>query len=37
MNQRARELGLADTEFHSVHGLPPGRGQEPDVMSAADP
>ena len=36
MNQRARELGLADTEFHSVHGLPPGRGQEPDVMSAAD-
>ncbi len=36
MNKRAHELGLADTEFHSVHGLPPGRGQEPDLMSAAD-
>ncbi len=36
MNQRAKELGLADSEFHSVHGLPPGRGQEPDLMSAAD-
>src|SRR5262245_6289823 len=36
MNQRAHDLGLADSEFHSVHGLPPGRGQEPDLMSAAD-
>jgi len=36
MNQRAKELGLADSEFHSVHGLPPGRGQQPDLMSAAD-
>ncbi len=36
MNQRAKELGLADSEFHSVHGLPPGRGQLPDLMSAAD-
>lgn len=36
MNQRAKELGLADTEFHSVHGLPPSAGQQPDLMSAAD-
>jgi serine-type D-Ala-D-Ala carboxypeptidase (penicillin-binding protein 5/6) len=36
MNRRAKELGLADTEFHSVHGLPPGPGQKPDLMSAAD-
>ena len=36
MNGRARELGLADTEFHSVHGLPPDRGQAPDLSSARD-
>ena len=36
MNERAKALGLADSEFHSVHGLPPGKGQQPDVMSAAD-
>ena len=36
MNQRAKELGMNDTEFHSVHGLPPGKGQLPDLMSAAD-
>ena len=36
MNQRAKELGLADTEYHSVHGLPPAPGQQPDLMSAAD-
>ncbi|MCC6765594.1 MAG: D-alanyl-D-alanine carboxypeptidase [Deltaproteobacteria bacterium] len=36
MNERAKELGMADTEFHSVHGLPPGKGQLPDLMSAAD-
>ncbi len=36
MNRRAGELGLADTEYHSVHGLPPGRGQQPDLTSAAD-
>ena len=36
MNQRAKELGLADSEFHSVHGLPPSAGQQPDLMSASD-
>jgi D-alanyl-D-alanine carboxypeptidase (penicillin-binding protein 5/6) len=36
MNQRAESLGLKETRYHSVHGLPPGPGQEEDVMSAAD-
>jgi len=36
MNQRARELGMTSTVFHSVHGLPPGRGQEHDVTTARD-
>jgi D-alanyl-D-alanine carboxypeptidase (penicillin-binding protein 5/6) len=36
MNERAKALGMNDTEFHSVHGLPPARGQLPDLMSAAD-
>jgi D-alanyl-D-alanine carboxypeptidase (penicillin-binding protein 5/6) len=36
MNSRARELGMRDTEFHSVHGLPPGRGQKPDMTSVYD-
>jgi len=36
MNMRARELGLADTEFHTVHGLPPGWKQKPDVTTARD-
>ncbi len=36
MNQRAVELGLTETELHSVHGLPPGAGQQADLMSAMD-
>jgi len=36
MNKRAAELGMKDTVFHSVHGLPPGRGQLPDVSTARD-
>jgi D-alanyl-D-alanine carboxypeptidase (penicillin-binding protein 5/6) len=36
MNRRAEELGMKDTVFHSVHGLPPGRGQLPDVSTARD-
>ena len=36
MNQRAKELGMAGTVFHSVHGLPPGKGQENDVTTARD-
>ena len=36
MNQRARQLGMKDTVFHSVHGLPPGAGQLPDETTARD-
>ena len=36
MNRRARELGMTNTVFHSVNGLPPARGQEPDVTTARD-
>ena len=36
MNQRAAELGMKGTAFRSVHGLPPGKEQEPDVTTARD-
>jgi D-alanyl-D-alanine carboxypeptidase (penicillin-binding protein 5/6) len=36
MNQRASELGMHDTVYHSVHGLPPGKGQQADMSSAHD-
>ena len=36
MNQKAKELGMGNTVFHSVHGLPPGHGQEHDVTTARD-
>lgn len=36
MNERAKQLGMKDTVYHSVHGLPPGKGQQPDMSSAAD-
>ncbi len=36
MNQRASELGMKDTQFHSVHGLPPAEGQQPDRTTAVD-
>ncbi|MFI5397098.1 MAG: D-alanyl-D-alanine carboxypeptidase family protein [Candidatus Binatia bacterium] len=36
MNERAKELGMRDTVYHSVHGLPPGKGQSADVSSAFD-
>ena len=36
MNKRAQELGMASTVIHSVHGLPPGPGQEHDVTTARD-
>ena len=36
MNQRAKELGMAHTEFHSPHGLPPGRGEKHDISTAHD-
>jgi D-alanyl-D-alanine carboxypeptidase (penicillin-binding protein 5/6) len=36
MTAKAQELGLRNTVFHNVHGLPPGKGQEADVTSALD-
>ncbi len=36
MNVRAKALGLSDTTYQSVHGLPPGAGQTADLTSAHD-
>ncbi len=36
MNERAKALGMKSTVFHSVHGLPPGPDQEPDVSTPRD-
>ena len=33
MNERAQRIGMGNTVFHSVHGLPPGRGQLPDIST----
>lgn len=36
MNQKAKDLGMATTRFHSPHGLPPGKGQQPDISTPRD-
>ncbi|PIP39634.1 MAG: D-alanyl-D-alanine carboxypeptidase, partial [Desulfobacterales bacterium CG23_combo_of_CG06-09_8_20_14_all_51_8] len=36
MNKKAAEIGMKNSEFHSVHGLPPGKNQQPDVTTAQD-
>src|ERR1700730_7820443 len=36
MNHQAAALGLKDTHYYSVHGLPPAPGQQADVSSAYD-
>jgi len=36
MNRRAQEIGMRETVFRSVHGLPPGKGQLPDVSTPRD-
>jgi serine-type D-Ala-D-Ala carboxypeptidase (penicillin-binding protein 5/6) len=36
MNKRARKIGMKNTVFHSVHGLPPSRKQLPDVSTPRD-
>ena len=36
MNAEARSLRMVDTEFHSLHGLPPSRGQIADVTTCRD-
>jgi serine-type D-Ala-D-Ala carboxypeptidase (penicillin-binding protein 5/6) len=36
MNDKAEQLGLKETHFYSVHGLPATAGQKDDMMSAYD-
>ena len=36
MNEKAKLLGLTDTEYHSVHGLPPAKGEKEDLTSCND-
>ncbi|OGQ78097.1 MAG: hypothetical protein A3F90_05220 [Deltaproteobacteria bacterium RIFCSPLOWO2_12_FULL_60_19] len=36
MNRRAQELGMKETKYHGVHGLPPEKGRPADVTSAYD-
>ncbi len=36
MNEKAKALNLVDTEFHSVHGLPPSKGDKEDLTSCSD-
>lgn len=36
MNRRAQDLGMKETRYHSVHGLPPEKGRPADVTSAYD-
>jgi D-alanyl-D-alanine carboxypeptidase (penicillin-binding protein 5/6) len=36
MNKKAEQLGMTATRFHSVHGLPPAKGEDPDVTTPRD-
>lgn len=36
MNTTAKQLGMNNTIFHTEHGLPPAKGQEPDITTARD-
>ena len=36
MNQKARELGMNSTTYHTEHGLPPVDGSQPDISTASD-
>lgn len=36
MNKKAAELGMKDSHFYSVHGLPPAKGQDVDQTTARD-
>jgi serine-type D-Ala-D-Ala carboxypeptidase (penicillin-binding protein 5/6) len=36
MNKKAKALKMDDTEFHSLHGLPPSQGDQPDLSSCSD-
>ena len=36
MNQRAAAIGMKDSHYYSANGLPPAKGESPDVASAYD-
>jgi serine-type D-Ala-D-Ala carboxypeptidase (penicillin-binding protein 5/6) len=36
MNEKAKYLKMADTEFYTVHGLPPAKDQKEDLTSCYD-
>ena len=36
MNRKAQQLGMTNTKFNSVHGLPPGKDQLPDTSTPRD-
>jgi len=36
MNAKARALGMLDTEFHCVHGLPPVKGAADNISTCSD-
>jgi D-alanyl-D-alanine carboxypeptidase (penicillin-binding protein 5/6) len=36
MNEKAKALNMVDTEFRSVHGLPPSEGEQEDLTSCND-
>jgi D-alanyl-D-alanine carboxypeptidase (penicillin-binding protein 5/6) len=36
MNEKAKSLNMTDTEFRSVHGLPPSKAEEEDLTSPED-
>jgi serine-type D-Ala-D-Ala carboxypeptidase (penicillin-binding protein 5/6) len=36
MNEKAKALGMVDTRFRSVHGLPPSKDQEEDLTTCND-
>jgi D-alanyl-D-alanine carboxypeptidase (penicillin-binding protein 5/6) len=36
MNEKAKALRMDDTTFHSLHGLPPSKGDQEDLTSCSD-
>src|SRR5271167_4190245 len=36
MNQQAAAIGMKDSHYYSANGLPPAKGEQPDVASAYD-
>jgi len=36
MNEKAAELGMLNSKFNSVHGLPPDNDEDPDATTARD-